>query len=141
MYGEKGVTVLWLLSDRERCSGTAGNRILLSSGCDAEIYELKSENKNVSPGSECSRTTFFFQIGRPVRQILTLCLPQAAFPTDLLLAVFKSHRGMDEALGHLYFFLPCSCSFVFGDLCGMQPCKINKVNCLVISRSAILKLR
>lgn len=42
LYGKKGVTVLCLLSDREGCSATAGNRILLRLGCDAEIYELKS---------------------------------------------------------------------------------------------------
>lgn len=33
---------MWLLTDREGWSGTAGNRILLSLGCDAEIYELQS---------------------------------------------------------------------------------------------------
>lgn len=103
MYGKKGVTVLWLLSDRERCSGTAGNRILLSSGCDAEIYELKSvKTKMLAPVLNVPEPVFF-QIGRPVRRIVTLCLPQGAFPTDLLLAVFKSHRVMDEALGQVFF--------------------------------------
>lgn len=95
---------MWLLSDRERCSGTAGNRILFSSGCDAEIYELKSvKTKMLAPVLNVPEPVFFFQIGRPVRQIVTLCLPQVAFPTDLLLAVFKSHRVMDEALGQVFF--------------------------------------
>lgn len=60
LYGKKGVTVVCLLSDREGCSSTAGNRILLSLGCVAEIYELKSVKTKMLALVLNVLTPFFF---------------------------------------------------------------------------------
>lgn len=82
------------LSDHEGCSSTAGNRILLSLGCDAEIYELRSVKAKMLALVLSVPKQFFFQTGRPVRRIVTLCLPQiGSLPYGFAASCFQKPQG------------------------------------------------